>query len=239
MNMKNDEVDRLEVMAGRSLYGVGANAASIRYGFRIIRRYLVDGSVLELGPAEGLMTEKLVTTGRRITCVDGSETFCNGLREKFTDITVIHSLFEDFAPESRFDNIILSHVLEHVEDPAAILKLVRNWLAPGGMIFGAVPNARSLHRQAAVIMGLLDAENALNDTDRHNGHRRVFDPENFRQCFLKAGLRIDHFGGYWLKPVASGQIEAHWNDAMLDAFMVLGERYPDIAGEIYVTASCG
>ena len=65
----------------------------------------------------------------------------------------------------------------------------------------------------------------------------MFDPESFRQAFLGAGLNIDFFGGYFLKPVSSGQIEANWSDAMLDAFMVLGERYPDIAGEIYVLAS--
>jgi hypothetical protein len=32
----------------------------------------------------------------------------------------------------------------------------------------------------------------------HHGHRRVFDPESFRQCFLAAGLAIEVFGGYWL-----------------------------------------
>ena len=30
-----------------------------------------------------------------------------------------------------------------------------------------------------------------------------------------------------------------WTPAMIEAFMQLGERYPDIAGEIYVLASAG
>jgi hypothetical protein len=77
----------------------------------------------------------------------------------------------------------------------------------------------------------------LNDMDRHHGHRRVFNPETYRQAFLQAGLKIEIFGGYWLKPISSGQIEAHWNNEMLQAFMKLGERYPDIAGEIYVVAT--
>jgi 2-polyprenyl-3-methyl-5-hydroxy-6-metoxy-1,4-benzoquinol methylase len=235
--VSEEELDRLDSVARNSVYAVGANAASIRYGFNVLERFLKKGSVLELGPAEGLMTAELVKAECNLTVVDGSEVFCDLLKSKFPTIEVCRCLFEEFAPAQRFDTIILGHVLEHVEDPVAILELVRAWLAPGGIIFGAVPNARSLHRQAAVIMGILEAENALNEMDRHHGHRRVFDPESFRQVFLKAGLRIDFFGGYWLKPVSSGQIEANWTAPMLDAFMALGERYPDIAGEIYVVAS--
>jgi hypothetical protein len=37
--------------------------------------------------------------------------------------------------------------------------------------------------------------------------------------------------------LANAQIEATWSSATLQAFMRLGERYPDIAGEIYVVAS--
>jgi hypothetical protein len=70
----------------------------------------------------------------------------------------------------------------------------------------------------------------------HHGHRRVFNPESFRRCFLAAGLAIEVFGGYWLKPVSNAQIEATWTSQMLEAFMQLGERYPDIAAEIYVVA---
>ncbi len=104
------------------------------------------------------------------------------------------------------------------------------------MLFAAVPNARSLHRQAAVIMGLLGAEDELNEMDRHHGHRRVFNPETFRNVFNQAGLKIDIFGGYWMKPVSNKQIETTWTDEMLQAFMALGERYPDISGEIYIVA---
>ena len=235
--MPGPEKEILDGIATRSVYAQGANAASTRYCFRVLRRFLAEGDVLELGPAEGLMTELLQSTGRRITCVEGAEAFCQSLSARFPEVEVVQALFEEYRPDRQFGTIVMGHVLEHVEDPVAILKLAKGWLAPGGKLFAAVPNARSLHRQAGVIMGVLEAENALNDMDRRHGHRRVFDPESFRQAFLGAGLSIDFFGGYFLKPVSSGQIEASWSEAMLDAFMVLGERYPDIAGEIYVLAS--
>lgn len=235
--MNHDEKAHLERISNASLYAAGANAATIEYSFRIAARHLAGTSLLELGPAEGVMTELLASTGKQLTLVEGSGLFCKDLRRRFPDATVVHALFEEFQPEQPFDNIILGHVLEHVQDPVEILARAKNWLVPGtGRLFAAVPNARSLHRQAAVIMGLLPCEDALNDMDRHHGHRRVFNPESFRNAFSQAGLAIELFGGYWLKPVSNRQIEDHWTPEMLQAFMRLGERYPDIAGEIYVVA---
>ena len=232
-----DETSHLERISADSLYAAGANSATIRYSFEIAKRYLLGDSILELGPAEGVMTELLASTGKELTHVEGSGRFCDSLRERFPDANVVHSLFEEFESTLEFDNLVLGHVLEHVQDPVDILARARKWLKPRtGRLFAAVPNSRSLHRQAAVIMGLLKSEDALNEMDLHHGHRRVFDPESFRNAFLQAGFQIEMFGGYWLKPVSNKQIETTWTSDMLDAFMRLGERYPDIAGEIYVVA---
>ncbi|HWV18540.1 MAG TPA: class I SAM-dependent methyltransferase [Rhodocyclaceae bacterium] len=236
--MSHDEKAHLERISQNSLYAAGANAATIEYSFKIAQRSLVGESLLEMGPAEGVMTELLATTGKRLTLVEGSGAFCDDLRRRFPQANVVHTLFEEFQPEEQFDNIILGHVLEHVQDPVDILRRAQAWLKPGtGRLFAAVPNARSLHRQAAVIMGLLPQEDALNEMDQHHGHRRVFNPESFRNAFSQAGMNIELFGGYWMKPVSNRQIEENWTPEMLEAFMVLGERYPDIAGEIYVVAS--
>ncbi|MFB0934323.1 MAG: class I SAM-dependent methyltransferase [Propionivibrio sp.] len=232
----NEELARLDVISKASLYSFGVMSSAIQYCFRILQRHLKGRCILELGPAEGVMTELLSRTGKSITVVEGSTVFCESLRHRFPAIRVVHTLFEQFDPEDRYDFIVLGHVLEHVQDPEWLLKRARSWLNPEGCIFAAVPNARSLHRQAAVIMDLLPQEDALNDKDRHHGHRTVFNPESFRGVFTRSGLVIDVFGGYWLKPVSNGQIEETWTPAMINAFMQLGERYPDIAGEIYVVA---
>ncbi len=237
-NMNHDERNHLESISSMSLYAAGANSATIKYSFNIAARYLVGENLLEMGPAEGVMTELLATTGKRITMVEGSGKFSADLRQRFPKAKVVHALFEEFKPEELFDNIILGHVLEHVQNPVDILARAKQWLKPGsGRLFAAVPNARSLHRQAAVIMGMLPQEDALNEMDLHHGHRRVFNPETFRNAFYQAGLQIEVFGGYWMKPVSNKQIEDNWSAEMLDAFMKLGERYPDIAGEIYIVAS--
>ena len=231
-----EELKMLQNIASDSWYCRGVNSDTIRYSYRIFDRYILPGEILELGPAEGVMTELLAQRNQDMTLVEGAGSFCEDLKKRFPDANVVHSLFEDFKTDKKFENIILGHVLEHVDDPVATLKCARQWLAPNGRILTAVPNARSIHRQAAVIMGLLPFEEAMNENDIHHGHRRIFNPETFRNAFYQSELDIEVFGGYWLKPVSNKQIEESWTPQMLDAFMKLGERYPDIAGEIFVVA---
>lgn len=237
--MTTDERSRLDEIAAESTYGEGANRATIAYSFEIFRRHIRPGPILEMGPAEGHMTGDLAALGQPLTLVEGAAPFCESLRRRFPAATVVNALFEDFRPAEGFQTIVLGHVLEHVDDPVDILARARGWLAEGGRIMAAVPNARSIHRQAAVLMGLLPFEETLNEADHRHGHRRVYNPETFRRDFLQAGLKIEVFGGYWLKPLSNAQIERDWNEDLLRAFMAMGERYPDIAGEIYVVAGAG
>ncbi len=230
------ELARLEAIAEDSRYAAGPMPTSLRYLTRVFARHWRGERCLEMGPAEGLMTERLVRVFPDLTVVEGSRSFCLDLTARFPQATVVHALFEDYVPDRLFDTVVLGHVLEHVVDPAGLLERVRSWVAPGGVALAAVPNAQSLHRQAAVLMGLLPTEDALNEMDLHHGHRRVYDLPGLRADFARAGWTVTASGGYWLKPVSNQQTAAQWTQPMLDAYMELGERYPDSAAEIYVVA---
>jgi 2-polyprenyl-3-methyl-5-hydroxy-6-metoxy-1,4-benzoquinol methylase len=232
-----EETERLREFAADNSYGRGVNAHTVDYSYRVFRRHFVPGSCLELGPAEGLMTRHLFEDFADLTLVDASPQFCDSLRERYPTATVIESLFETFVPGRTFDNIVLGHVLEHVIDPVSILASVREWISPSGRLFAAVPNSQSIHRQIAVVMGLLATTNTLNETDARMGHRRVYSPDELHQDVRAARFDIDTAGGYWLKPVSNSQIERDWTDEMVEAAMQVGERYPDIAAEIFVVAS--
>lgn len=232
-----EEAERIDNIAKDSWYARGVNAASVRHSVEIFARFWQGHSVLELGPAEGIATAYLVERFPEVTCVDGSPTFASALQEKYPNATVVTSLFENYQPAKLFENIVLGHVLEHVENPVELLSRVREWITPTGRIFAAVPNCHSIHRQMAVEMGILPSEDALNSTDIHHGHRRVYSRQQLLEHFRLAGLKILVSGGYWLKPISNGQIDAQWTQEMISAAMKVGELYPDISAEIYVVAS--
>lgn len=76
------EKARLEDISKVSLYSAGVSSAAMKYAFKITQRYLVGDSILEMGPAEGVMTELLVATGKKLTLVEGSALFCDDLRRR-------------------------------------------------------------------------------------------------------------------------------------------------------------
>jgi len=234
--MRKFSKEKLEKIAQNSLYTTFTNARTITYSFEIFKRYLKKGRLLELGPAEGLMTEHLLTVNPDITIVEGSKIFCKNLRRKFPKLKINNALFEEVDFDDKFDTIVLGHVLEHVQDPIKILKRIIRWMNKDSVVLCAVPNARSIHRQAAVMMGLIESVFVMSDKDKHHGHMRIYTPETLIRDFNNSGFEIINRGGYWLKPISDRQIEDSWSKEMLDTFMKLGEFYPDISAEIYVVA---
>jgi 2-polyprenyl-3-methyl-5-hydroxy-6-metoxy-1,4-benzoquinol methylase len=238
MNNENkSETNRIQQVAKDSWYSKGIAPETILYSGKLFCRFIrKDCAVLELGPAEGAMTAVLLNQTNDLTVIEGAPHFCEILRERFPSAKIIEALFENFKPSRLYDVIVMGYVLEHVSDPVSILRLASGWLIEGGILLAAVPNARSIHREAAVLMEIIPSIYYLNEADLHHGHRRVYDLDSLKADFVDAGLSIHTSGGYWLKPLSNTQIEESWTPQMLEAFMRLGERHPEIAAEIYVIA---
>ena len=126
----------------------------IRFRYESIKPSFNGESCLELGPADGQMTKFLIDDFKKLTVVEGSTDLLDEIPD-YDNLVKVHSLFEDFQPNELFDTIILEHILEHVEDPIALMKMVKKWLSPNGKLFLGVPNGNSIHRLVAVKMGLL------------------------------------------------------------------------------------
>lgn len=233
----SSELNRLNQIASNSKYAEGVLEFSTPFYFEVLRPYMKGNRLLEMGPAEGLVTEHLVSLGWDVTALEGSQRFASELTQKYPSISVVQSLFEDFRPDVPFDTILCGHVLEHVEDPSAVLSQMGEWLAPGGVVVAVVPNSQSIHRQMGVLMGLLEQEDSLNELDLSQGHRRVYSPERFMGLFNDCGFKLLEFGGYWLKSLSNAQIGSIYSREMLDASLELGRKYPEIAAEIFIVAS--
>jgi 2-polyprenyl-3-methyl-5-hydroxy-6-metoxy-1,4-benzoquinol methylase len=173
--------------------------------------------------------------------VEGSGEIIAAYREATSppgNVIIHHDRFETFAPGGRFDAIEMGFVLEHVDDPAQILRRYRDFLEPGGILFTAVPNARSLHRLLGHAAGLLDDLYALSPSDLELGHKRYFDAQTFERTVTEAGYAVVERHGLVLKPLATAQLQSlDLSPAIERAFIDTGYPLPDICNGIMLTAT--
>jgi SAM-dependent methyltransferase len=106
-------------------------------------------SLLEIGPGHGLFLFFAARRANRgaVTGWDISETSVANTREALRAMTldgaVDLAVRDWFAPDNgdteQFDAIVLSEILEHLEDPVGALHLAHRRLKPGGTVFVNVP----------------------------------------------------------------------------------------------------
>ena len=137
--------------------------------------------ILELGAGEQVWTPRMVARFPHVTTLDGSPDLLESMTARLADTpgatrwAPVHTYFEDYVPEQRFDTVVATYVLEHVTDPALIVRLANTkWLKPGGQLVVAVPHGLSLHRRLAVKMGLASRPDELGETDQRLGHKHCF-----------------------------------------------------------------
>lgn len=95
---------------------------------------------LEIGCGTGKNTEWLLTKAQRITAVDFSNEMLTRAKKKVTSERVEFieaDITEEwnFNSENKFDLIVFSLVLEHIEDLAPIFEKVSEVLQPGGIVY--------------------------------------------------------------------------------------------------------
>jgi 2-polyprenyl-3-methyl-5-hydroxy-6-metoxy-1,4-benzoquinol methylase len=153
------------------------------------------------------------------------------------NVIIHHDRFETASLDGCFDAIEMGFVLEHVEDPALVLRRFRKFLKADGILFTAVPNARSLHRLLGHAAGMLADIYALSPADRDLGHRRYFDARTFQETVSAAGYTIIQRDGLVLKPLATAQLQSlDFPPAIEGAFIKVGYSLPDICNGIMLMA---
>jgi 2-polyprenyl-3-methyl-5-hydroxy-6-metoxy-1,4-benzoquinol methylase len=235
MDCKSD----LDEIARHEKFGEGVNGKLMQYRYDSIRPYFSGERCLELGCADGLMTKALVSDFQEVVAVDGSQAYCDITQTSIDaeNLSVVHSLFQDFDPDDVFDTIIACHILEHVDDPEGLLRHIKKFLSDDGRLIIDVPNANSVHRRVGVEMGLLDRTDELNQRDMDIGHERVYRRDEFHSEIKSVGFKIEHSGGVFLKPVSNSQMEKWFSEDMMDGFAAVGRDFPEIAAEVYCVCS--
>jgi 2-polyprenyl-3-methyl-5-hydroxy-6-metoxy-1,4-benzoquinol methylase len=152
--------------------------------------------VLEFGCATGYMSEVLKN---RLGCtVVGVEIDRDAaaLAEQHTERVIVGDAEKiDYAAElagEEFDVVLFADVLEHLKEPADVLRRVRPFVAENGVVVASIPNIA----HASVRLALLGGEfryrewGLLDDT-----HLRFFTRASIQDLFEETGYVVTH----WLR----------------------------------------
>jgi 2-polyprenyl-3-methyl-5-hydroxy-6-metoxy-1,4-benzoquinol methylase len=208
---------------------------------RSFEPFLRPGSVLELGSFQGDFTRRLCACFDDVTCVEASSEAIAVARDRLGERAgLIQGGFENVSLPRRYDNIVMTHVLEHLDDPVGVLKRVNTeWLAPGGRFFLACPNANAPSRQIAVKMGVISHNAAVTPAEAAHGHRCTYALDTLERDAVAAGLKVIHRSGIFFKALANFQWDRLLQTDIVSAEYIegcyqLGQQYPDLCASIFL-----
>jgi len=167
------------------------------YHLAMIERAVRPGRLLSVGCGNGVELEVARSRGWQIEGFDvDADTVARVAARLGVPIRSGRFLEVDW-PDSIYDCVYLHHVLEHPKDPAAYLRRIRRLLRPGGVLFIACPNIRSISNRWKTFAGKAGVKPRRGrhyDSWHHLFH---FSPRTL------SGLLVDRFGFEVLR-VANG-----------------------------------
>lgn len=209
------------------------------YPARITARHAPSDRTLELGVGHGYTCAKLSDYFDHYEVIDGSAAVIERFKATFptAKLKIHEGYFEDFKPAHAFDLIIMGFVLEHVADPALVLRRYREFLSPGGKLVVGVPNAESLHRRFGHAAGLLPDLSALSAADHALGHLRSFTATSLASLLEETGYEVTSREGIFLKPLMTDQLKAlDLSEDILAGMCKVGQEYPELSAGLLFEA---
>ncbi|HTH30414.1 MAG TPA: class I SAM-dependent methyltransferase [Lacibacter sp.] len=207
--------------------------------------FFKEGNCLELGSFKGDFTKRLLPFFNDITCVEASDEAIEIARKEFGHLKFVNALFEEVTLPEKYDNIILTHVLEHLDNPVAVMKRINDeWLSDNGRFFLVCPNANAPSRQIAVKMGLITHNAAITPAEEEHGHRITYSLDTLERDAKTAGLKVVHRSGIFFKALANFQWDRLLNTDIispeyLEGCYQLGHQYPDLCSSIFLMCEKG
>lgn len=208
-NADPTELNHFDAVAGRwwdvdgplrTLHGL--NPLRVRY---ICDRTTLSGQrVLDVGCGGGILTEALATCGARVTGIDLAHEALlvarlHAVESELTidyQETTAEALAETEA--GTFDVVTCLELLEHVPDPASVVRACARLVRPGGQVFFSTINRTA----KAWLMAVIGAEYILNILPRGtHEYARFIRPSELAGWLRAAGLSLDEISGVRYVPL--------------------------------------
>ena len=175
----------------------------LRVGYVDERAPLKNKQVLDVGCGGGILSEALARKGAFVTGIDAGERSLRVARDHLGEVGLsidyICSTVEEYAAShpGRFDVVTCMELLEHVPDPASIVRACSKLAKNGGDIFFATLN----RNPKSFVFAIVGAEYLLNLVRRGtHTYSQFIKPSELIEWGEKAGLACSDIKGLHYNP---------------------------------------
>jgi len=168
---------------------------------------LFNKKVVDIGCGGGILAESMAKAGAEVVGLDMASASLeiaklhgleSGINVEYHCVTA-----ESFADshEGQFDVVTCMEMLEHVPDPASVVRACAKLVKPGGHVFFSTLN-RNIK---SYLMGIVGAEYLLKLVPKGtHDHSRFIKPSELMQMTDEAGLLPRDMTGLHMDPVSQG-----------------------------------
>lgn len=210
LNIDPNEVSKFEALASRwwdtnSEFKPLHDINPLRLNYIDKHANITGKRVLDIGCGGGILSESMAARGASVVGIDAGKTPLSVARlhalESGIELDYRHITAEELAEEApeSFDVVTCMEMLEHVPDPASVLKACTQLVKPGGHVFLSTIN-RSAKAYAFAIVG---AEYVLQMLPKGtHDYQKFIRPSELEQWSRQAGLSFQEIKGMSYNPLS-------------------------------------
>ena len=210
-NVDQDEIAKFEALASRwwdptSEFRPLHDINPLRLNYIDERTPLAERRVVDVGCGGGLLSEGMARRGASVTGIDMGEAplavarlhgLESGVRVDYRQITV-EDLAADPEHEGQYDIVTCLEMLEHVPEPASVIRACARLLKPGGDLYVSTIN----RNPKSFLFAIVGAEYLLRMLPKGTHEWNKFiRPSEMSGHLRQAGLEIRELTGMTYNPI--------------------------------------
>ena len=208
-NVDHQEVQKFSVLALRwwdptSEFRPLHEINPLRLEWINARAPLAGKNVIDIGCGGGVLSEAMAKKGARVTGIDLSKKALKVADlhslESGVEVRYKHIAAEEMAAEEpgQYDVVTCMEMLEHVPDPASIVRAAAALVKPGGHLFFSTLN----RNPKSYLFAVIGAEYILRMLPRGtHDYGKFITPAELSQFVRSAGLQVDGLKGLTYNPL--------------------------------------
>ena len=221
---KSGPFSALHKMSNARIEFIKSNANRIVNNEKTETKFLDGLECLDIGCGGGILSERLSRLGARVTGIDASESSINVAKQHsiksrlkinyrcITTTDLLKNEKEKFL--NKFDIVIASEVIEHVNERKVFLSDISKLCRSGGLVVFTTINKSFL----GIILGKFFAENILNVVPKNTHNPEKFiSPQELSSEAQEHNIILDNFVGFIPKFKIQNIINKEFGDFILSS----------------------